>query len=155
MASQRRQIIILAVLAALVVVLFVVGVGAKATRSDPVGNIKNWTGRLNGVDPGKSIDPTLLHTAGKDCHLNVQGQLTFSEQCLIAVPAAGGRFSLSSRRLSFERAAASFSFQTTVEGTEMKGTVNPGDEPKRVGFGRDAAQLELTCLTSCAVSLAG
>lgn len=155
MASQRRRIIILAVLAAMVVVLFVVGVGAKATRSDPVGNVKNWTGRLNGVDPGKSIDPALLHAAGANCQLNVQGQLTFSGQCLIAVPAAGGRFSLSSRRLILEPAAVSFSFQTTVEGTEMKGTVNPGDGPKKVGFGRDAAQLQLTCLTACVVSLAG
>lgn len=155
MASRRRRIVILAVLAALVVVLFVVGVGAKATRSDPVGNIKNWTGRLERVDPGKSVDPALLQAVGAHCQLTAQGQLTFSEQCLIAVPAAGGRFSLRSRRLILQSAAGSFSFQTMVEGTQVKGTVHPGDGSQKVGFGREAAQLELTCLTACVVSLAG
>lgn len=153
MTPERRPTVILAVLAGLLVLIFIVGAGFGAARDDRAGSVKNWTDRLKAFDPGKSVDPAILQ-AGAGCGLDAPARrLTVVGSCQLTIPAAGGRFSLSARRLILAPAAGSVTFRTTVEDQALKGTVSAGDEPKKVGFGRGAAVLVLSCPTTCVVLL--
>lgn len=154
MASQRRQIVILAAVVGLLVVLYFVAVVLGVTRPSSSGAVDVWTARLKGWDPAVTVDPAQLRSAGA-CSIDPAArQVQLTGPCRIEVPAVG-RFALrSSRRLTLAPAGQGVSFATRVEDQEVKGTIDSGDA-KRLGFGRAAAQLVLTCtgLPPCTVGL--
>lgn len=154
MAPERRQTIILAVLAGLLLALFFVGVGLGATRSGPVGAVDRWMARLELFGQGRSVDPAQLQ-AVTGCSVNAAAhQVQLTGPCRIKVPAAG-RFTVrGARGLVIAPANENVAFATVVEDKAVKGTINAGDSKKLV-FGRSAALLELACVGSapCAIDL--
>ncbi len=155
MATQRRQIVILAVVVGVFVVLFFAAVGLGVTRPAS-GGVEAWTARLKGVDPAVAVEPAQLRAVG-GCAIDPAGRrLQLSGQCRIDIPAVG-RFSLrSSRRLTLAPVGEGVSFTTRVEDQALRGSVDAGDA-KRLGFGRDSAQVVLVCngLPPCTVGLPG
>lgn len=156
MATQRRQIVIVAAIAGLLVVLYFVAVVLGVTRPASSGGVDAWTARLKKLDPAVAVDPTHLHAAGA-CSIDPAARrVQLTGPCRLEIPAVG-RFALrSSRRLTLAPAGQGVSFATRVEDQEVRGTVDSGDA-KRLGFGRGAAQLVLTCtgLPPCTVGLPG
>lgn len=154
MAPERRQIIIVAVLAGLLVALFFLGVGFGVTRGDPVGAVDSWMTRLERFGQGKSVDPAQLQAAG-GCSINAAArQVQLTGPCQIKVPAVG-RFAVrGSRGLVIAPANESITFATVVEDKGVNGTISAGDNKKLV-FGRKAAVLELVCVgpSPCAIDL--
>lgn len=138
--SGRKPIVVLAVVAVVVVLLFVAGVTLGGGTGDG-----GWQERLAGLGAGGVLaGEDLVLTAG-DCA--VAGTvIAVGGSCAFDVPPEGGRFSLApTRRATLVAVDAGLRLVFTVEDQRISIDVDPGDSAD-LTFSRSGGALALACL---------
>lgn len=159
MIDRRRLLVVVGVLAVLVV-LFVGGVGGGALRDDRDPAVLDARQRLERFDPAALVEPSVISTSD-GCAVDVPARLVqiVGDVCVLRVPEAGGLpWRGASRTLRVAVVGAPLRLRTVVEGRTVEGAVpaeGAPDEPVEVGFGRAAVEVELQCVPGppCTVSL--
>ena len=150
-ASPRRQVLVLAGIAVLVVALFAVGVLGGGRGDDGDGG---WGDRLAGLAPVGALEREDL-TPVSDCRVAADGGLSFSGSCRFEV-AGRSAFSFASptRRGTLQAAAGPLTVQVTVQGTDVETDLDPGDTVD-LTYGTDGGALTLRCrrVQPCLVTL--
>jgi hypothetical protein len=151
--ESRRPLVVLAVVGALAVLVFVLGVGAGAGGDD--GGSGGWPDRLRDLVDGEDLTTADLVLTGGSC--SVDGQvITFAGSCTFEVPASGGRLSLGAptRRATLAVGGAPVGVAIVIEDQEIAVEMDAGEQ-QDLTFGRSGGRLALGCLglSGCAVAL--
>lgn len=152
--SNRRRVLVLALLGALCVLLYLTGVLGGDRRGA-------WTpGSGGGSFPGAArlTGDDLRVVQGTGCTLD-HAPVTFMGACLYAVDKTAGLFPVTRlvRRAKLVVTSGPVVVTATVEGREITTTVDPG-KSLAITMGKAGGQVALTCgapLTGCSVVLTG
>jgi hypothetical protein len=140
---SRNRIILLAVIAGLLIVIFFVGVGVGAGRHNSAADVTAWRAHLNGLNASVNLRATDLQVH-PNCQPPVGSTIQIGGSCQIGIPAVGRLALRGSRRLVLEATTLSVIVNAVVEGQTETQTLSPG-ETISLTFGREADQVDLAC----------
>jgi len=153
--NNRKPLIMAGVVAGIVVLLFVVGVGFGG--GDDRSADASLRSRLDGISPVAPLTAAdLLLTAGR-CAVSGQ-QITVQQGCTFSIAAFGGTFDLGpvTKRgtLGVVSAPGTVTVGMTIEGTDAAQELEPGATTD-LTVGRAGGSLTLACpgLTACRLQL--
>lgn len=153
MDDARKPIIVTIVIAAVVVLLFLLGVGLGGGDAEGAAA---WKDRLAGFGGAAALAPEDV-TLGPGCGRD-GAAIVFTQECAITVAPRGGGLSLSSpvRSAVLTNGDKSIRLRLVLEGQDIAQDVDP-DGRQSLTFGPEGGTLTLTCavaLAECAVALA-
>lgn len=149
--ANRKPLVVVAVIGAVVVLVFVLGVGLGG--GSPTGD-GGWQERLRGLGAGAALTPSDLVLAEGNCTVD-GARIVVGGSCVFDVAPAGGRFSLGppTRRTTLRNGPLAVALAFEVEDQDISVRLDPG-EAQDLTFGRSGGRLGLACLGAFACEVA-
>jgi hypothetical protein len=142
-SENRKPLLILALCAVVAILLLVLGVGLGQRGG---GGTDSWQRRFEDTVAPEVLRPADLSVTSGSCSVE-DDRIAVTGECTIKVLASGGRFSLKDVTRQAKLSVAGFPVVVTVVLGERRiaQTVDPGDDPVSLTFGRDGGTLVLQC----------
>lgn len=140
-SENRKPLLILAVCGVVAVLLLVLGVGMGQREG---GGIGAWQRRFEDAVAPKALRPADLTITSGSCAAQ-DDRITVAGVCTIEVPAGGGTVKGVTRQAKLSVSGFPVVVAVVLGERRIAQTVEPGDEPVSLTFGRDGGSLVLQC----------